>query len=461
LAGKFGLIGAAASGGWKVGTWIRDFTGLGKVLDRLIVPAKEVSNSIADIVKKRTDGLNASLAATRTNLKEIAGAADKAAQAFVALNEKEAAGVDLGVQQGIAKLRAGAEALPEQERKEQAPVLQAKEQELVAQGRFKQAELAVSSAQKTEEANQKALQSTRSEIKKTEQDLVKYNKAKEEAERLGRLVAPEARAGSLGSQKELSTQLANLKTAQTQIDTAKEHLKELKSLETDQALALTKSEAASKRAVAGVAAAENESKAAAQGVVDAQAEVQKEKDEKRQKHAEEVQGVKEEIAENAKQRDKAALDQRWRKELAKSQKEGAKLQNALETREAMGEPGTPEFREARKQERKEEARERRRRDRLESLGIKIGADGLITESVDTIEKRLAKQGRKLSPEEIERLRRDELRSKLGLEEMNQGVIQANIEGAEDAAIAKWRDDMLLSSQALEDKLAKLLQSAPG
>lgn len=470
LAAKLGLIGAAFAGGFQVGKWIRDFTGLGNALDKMLIPAAQVSHSIEDIAKKRTDGLNKSLADTRTNLKEIDTAAGKAAQAFAALNEKAAAGVELDVQRKLAELRAAAggggavagaadgaaqrPAMPE-------PVAKAKEQEIIATGRAQQAALAESSAKKAQEAERVALEATRGEIVKNERALADYRKAQEEAARLAGLVRADALAGAPGAQAELVNQLANYKTAAKQIEATEAHLTELKKSQVDQQLALSKSEAASQRAVAGVAAAQNEVEAATKGVADAQAEVDKAAEDKRLENAKERLRLEQEIADNALEVDKADLGQRWKKALEETNAAAEDLQNQLAKREAMGEPGTPEFRQARKAQELASKQDRRRRERLDAIGVKIGPDGLIAESVDDAEKRLAKSGRRLSKEEMERLRRDELRRKLREEDLKKKIAEENIRGKEQADIMAWRKSMLATNEAIKEKLTSLLQAAPG
>jgi hypothetical protein len=74
--GSFGirLAGAAAafSAGWQVGTWIRDITGLGNALDKLLAPATNAKASITTLANARLTSLRSELDGVRNSLTESA-----------------------------------------------------------------------------------------------------------------------------------------------------------------------------------------------------------------------------------------------------------------------------------------------------------------------------------------------------------------------------------------------------
>jgi hypothetical protein len=83
LREKFGSIGVkltaalgAFGAGWQLGTWIRDVTGLGNALDRLVAPTKVASASLRDLSMQRLTGLRDQLAGVKTTLEANTKAAD-------------------------------------------------------------------------------------------------------------------------------------------------------------------------------------------------------------------------------------------------------------------------------------------------------------------------------------------------------------------------------------------------
>jgi hypothetical protein len=77
--GNFGVqiaaAGAAFSAGWQVGTWIRDITGLGNALDKLLTPAADTKASITTLANNRLTALRAELDGVRNSLNESAKSA--------------------------------------------------------------------------------------------------------------------------------------------------------------------------------------------------------------------------------------------------------------------------------------------------------------------------------------------------------------------------------------------------
>ena len=95
-------LGAAFAGfgvGWQIGTMIRELTGLGNALDKLIVPPAVAAKSIRDMANERLAGLRAELDATKARMDGLAKAADEAAKRVEqAINARIAKREQAGVQ---------------------------------------------------------------------------------------------------------------------------------------------------------------------------------------------------------------------------------------------------------------------------------------------------------------------------------------------------------------------------
>jgi hypothetical protein len=235
LASRIGLIGAAFAGGWAIGKMIRDFTGLGKVLDGLIVPAKAVSNSINDMTKAQTKGLAEGFRAVASQLREVDANAKAASASVAALNDKQKEADKLAEEQAITALRPGAADTPERA---------GQESKIRAEGAARRAAMDAETTKRQSEIERQALASTRTAREQNKKALEEYERTRKESVRLADLVRPDALnlgAGS-GAEQELVTQLTRNKVATEQIAQTRAHLVELGKLELQQRTELTRTE---------------------------------------------------------------------------------------------------------------------------------------------------------------------------------------------------------------------------
>jgi hypothetical protein len=98
LATRFARLGGIlASGiggllaGWQIGSLISDLTGLGRALDRLLVPPPLIAKSIRTMANERLAGLQAELQTVKDRLESLAADAEKAAARIATVLEHRAA----------------------------------------------------------------------------------------------------------------------------------------------------------------------------------------------------------------------------------------------------------------------------------------------------------------------------------------------------------------------------------
>jgi len=229
-------LGAAFAGfgvGWQIGTMIRELTGLGNALDRLIVPPAVAAKSIRDMANERLAGLRAELDATKARMDGLAKAADEAAKR-----------VEQAINARIAK-------------REQAGV---------------QAEQAASAEDRPIVAAQTSLDVSRQEL---EIARAKTAEEKRNADETAKAIAAEQERLGWGEQRlaqimELYRSkgrpvemIVDIRTARERVDALKKQIEDLRAVAGGQAVALevtqtaeTKAETAVKRAEGGLKEAE-------------------------------------------------------------------------------------------------------------------------------------------------------------------------------------------------------------
>jgi hypothetical protein len=232
-------LGAAFAGfgvGWQLGTMIRELTGLGNALDKLIVPPAAAGKSIRDMANERLAGLRAELDATKARMEGLTKAADDAAKRVEqAINARIAKREQAGVQ--------AEQAAPDEER----PIVAARTSLDVSRQ-----ELEIARAKTAEE-------------KRTADETAKAIAA--EQERLGwaekQLESVQAIAESLKGKGRDEALLVDVKTASERVDALKKQIEDLRKVAGEQAVAIevtqtaeTKAETAVMRAEGGLKEAE-------------------------------------------------------------------------------------------------------------------------------------------------------------------------------------------------------------
>lgn len=102
---KVGAVLGAFTVGWQVGSLIRDLTGLGKILDRLVVPPPVIAKSIRDMSAQKLAGLQAELDGARERLEKLQKAAEVASARIGSVIAAQAA--DVSKEGSIAEQNAG------------------------------------------------------------------------------------------------------------------------------------------------------------------------------------------------------------------------------------------------------------------------------------------------------------------------------------------------------------------
>jgi hypothetical protein len=234
-------LGAAFAGfgvGWQIGTMIRELTGLGNALDKLIVPPAVAAKSIRDMANERLAGLRAELDATKARMDGLAKAADEAAKRVEqAINARIAKREQAGVQ---AEQAASAEDRP------------------------------IVAAQTSLDVSRQELEIARAKTAEEKRNADETAKAiAAEQERLGWAEKQLAQAMAVVNvYKELGKErpeelLVDVKTASERVDALKKQIEDLRKVAGEQAVQLevtqtaeTKAETAVKRAEGGLKEAE-------------------------------------------------------------------------------------------------------------------------------------------------------------------------------------------------------------
>jgi uncharacterized protein involved in tolerance to divalent cations len=258
-------LGAAFAGfgiGWQVGTMIRDLTGLGNALDKLIVPPAAAGKSIRDMANERLAGLRAELDATKARMEGLTKAADDAAKRVEqAINAKIAKREQVGVQVE--------QAAPEEDR----PVVAAKTSLDVSRQ-----ELEIARAKTAEE--KRAADETAKAIAAEQERLVWAEKQLAEAEAIFKVYK------DLGRSEEVAV---DVKTASERVDALKKQIEDLRKVAGEQAIQLTVTQTAETKAETAVMRAEG-------GLKQAETRRTEQQQDKRTKQQEDIANQRDAIA---------------------------------------------------------------------------------------------------------------------------------------------------------------------
>jgi uncharacterized protein involved in tolerance to divalent cations len=232
-------LGAAFAGfgiGWQVGTMIRDLTGLGNALDKLVVPTIGAQKSLRDMANERLSGLRAELDATKARMEGLTKAADDAAKRVEqAINAKIAKREQAGVQ---AEQAASAE---------DRPIVAVQTSLDVSRQELEIARAKTAEEKRNADETAKAIAAEQERLGWAEKQLA-------EAEAIFKVYK------DLGRSEEVAV---DVKTASERVDALKKQIEDLRKVAGAQAVALevtqtaeTKAETAVKRAEGGLKEAE-------------------------------------------------------------------------------------------------------------------------------------------------------------------------------------------------------------
>jgi hypothetical protein len=367
LATKLGVIGAAFGAGWGIGKWLRDVTGIGKWLDKLVVQAPIAAKSISDMVRVNVGDLSKSLEATRDRLGEIKKTADQAAAALNAMYRKKSAVAGAEEERQIAALRSAEPEGPVREAKEKAIRATAAEREAI------QASEQAAQKLRLEEDARKAITD---EIENSRKAIANYSSEIDPALKRAKELL-DAEPGSQGFEERVKS-LVKARSAITRIEETQKHIDKLTKDQAAQQVEVVKAEAEVERASGEVVKNKQQAAETQQGILDAVKEESDKRLEQERKITDELDKQTELKADIAEKEEELARETRLRTEeeaAASARAKAQEMRDKLEARRALGAAGSKELAEADKKERDRDKRVAKIKQDRAQLGLQMGQFG--------------------------------------------------------------------------------------
>ena len=489
IIGKLGAIGAAFGAAFAVGTAIRNITGLGKWLDKLVVPAEQVFVSIRDMAKVQTAGLEKGLKDIAGNLNEVVRNAKAAGAAMEAMAEGRNALAEAEIEQ---KVKAFREANPQG-----GPIVEAQEQRLRAEAALPSRQRDVSTSEQQAKIAKDALAAVQDQIRKNEAAIRQYHKTEIEGTSKFHSIRKSARDNGLedyqpvqdAARKYLADSLAATEaikiTEAAQVKLKEQELTLTTELENANTRIIKSKTEITKAQLDITQAVANEAKARA----DAQADIEKKAAEEAEKSiaaSEKRIAAEEKIAAITEKVGEADLFARARDNLEKAESAAKSLHDELATREETV-AGSKQFQQVMlNQKRRDKAEEALYKARAQAglapiqaaeaktmtdqqiseqtrtaqiltrIGVRVGKGG-VTEAAtpEQIAAISAKRGRPLSQEEKEIVSRSNLIDRERSARQWEQIEKANLKGADIAKQAKDIADSLLELKKIQAGIAGL------